>query len=53
MEPEKNQLASLFPDVAAQLRGALSNLHMVAAQLVPEEEREKFLAYVDKIRDAY
>lgn len=41
MEPEKNQLASLFPDVAAQLRGALSNLHMVAVQLVPEQEREK------------
>lgn len=41
MDPEKNQLAALLPDVAAQLRGALSNLRTVAAQLVPEEVREQ------------
>lgn len=41
MEPEQNQLASLFPSVAAQLRGALSNLHLAAAQLAPADAREK------------
>ena len=40
MEPEQNQLATLFPDVAAQMRGALSNLYLAAAQLVPDQERE-------------
>ena len=37
MEPDENRLASLFPDVAAQLRAALSNLHLAAAQLAPAE----------------
>ena len=41
MHPEENKLSALFPDVAAQLRGALSNLHMVAQQLVPEAKREE------------
>lgn len=41
MEPEENRLASLFPDVAAQLRAALSNLHLAAAQLIPAEARER------------
>ena len=41
MNPEENRLSALFPDVAAQLRAALSNLHMVAQQLVPEERREQ------------
>ena len=40
MEPDENRLASLFPDVAAQLRAALSNLHLAAAQLAPAEARE-------------
>ena len=31
MEPERSQSASLFPSVAAQLRGALSNLYLAAA----------------------
>lgn len=41
MNPEENRLSALFPDVAAQLRSSLSNLHMVAQQLIPEEAREK------------
>lgn len=41
MEPEQNQLASLFPNVAAQIRGALSNLHLAAAQLASAEAREQ------------
>lgn len=41
MEPEQNQLASLFPSVAAQLRGALSTLHLAAAQLAPADARER------------
>nr|WP_326184366.1 sensor histidine kinase [uncultured Oscillibacter sp.] len=41
MEPEQKQLAALFPSVAAQLRGALSNLHMAAAQLAPADARER------------
>ena len=40
MEPDENRLAALFPDVAAQLRAALSNLHLAAAQLAPAEARE-------------
>lgn len=40
MEPDQNQLAALFPDVAAQLRGALGNLHLAAAQLAPAAARE-------------
>ncbi len=40
MESDQNNLASLFPSVAAQMRGALSNLYLAAAQLVPAEERE-------------
>ena len=41
MEPEQNNLAALFPSVAAQMRGALSNLHLAAAQLAPAEAREQ------------
>jgi len=41
MEPEQNHLAELFPSVAAQIRGALSNLHLAAAQLAPAEAREQ------------
>ena len=41
MEQDENRLASLFPDVATQLRTALSNLHLAAAQLAPAEAREK------------
>lgn len=41
MEPDQNQLAALFPSVAVQLRGALSNLHLAAAQLAPADARER------------
>lgn len=41
MESEQNQLAALFPSVAAQMRSALSNLHLAAAQLAPAAEREQ------------
>lgn len=41
MEPDQNNLASLFPCVAAQLRGALSNLHLASAQLAPPNAREQ------------
>ncbi len=40
MEQDENRLASLFPDVATQLRVALSNLHLAAARLAPAEARE-------------
>ena len=40
MDKEHNHLAALFPSIASQMRGALSNLHMAAAQLVPAEARE-------------
>ena len=40
MEQDGNHLASLFPDVATQLRVALSNLHLAAAQLAPAKARE-------------
>lgn len=41
MEPEKNQLEALLPNIAAQMRSALSNLHLAAAQLVPPSQREQ------------
>lgn len=41
MDSEQNKLAELFPSVAAQMRGALSNLHMAAAQLAPADAREQ------------
>ncbi|MDD3347595.1 HAMP domain-containing sensor histidine kinase [Oscillibacter sp.] len=41
MEPDQTNLASLFSGISAQLRGALSNLHLAAAQLIPAEAREK------------
>lgn len=41
MEPDQNHLASLFPNIAVQLRGALSSLHLAAAQLAPANQREQ------------
>lgn len=41
MEREKNELSALFPNVAAQLRGPLGNLHLAASQLISAEERER------------
>ena len=41
MEPDQNNLSLLFPSVAAQMRGALSNLHLAAAQLAPADAREQ------------
>ena len=41
MEQDENRLASLLPDVAAQLRVALSSLYLAAAQLAPADAREK------------
>lgn len=40
MEQDENRLASLFPNVATQLRLALSNLQLAAAQLAPAEARK-------------
>ena len=31
MEPDQNNLASLFPSIAAQLRGAFCNVQLAAA----------------------
>lgn len=41
MELEENQLASLFPSVAAQMRNALSNLYLAAGQIAPASAREQ------------
>jgi signal transduction histidine kinase len=41
MEPEENELATLFPSVAVQMRGALSDLRLAAAQLAPADARER------------
>lgn len=41
MDLEHNELAGLFPEVAAQLRGPLGNLYLSAAQLVPSSAREQ------------
>lgn len=41
MESEQKELAALVANVAAQMRGALGNLHLAAAQLVPAVKREE------------
>lgn len=41
MEPRQTQPESLFPAIAAQIRGALSTFHLAATQAVPPEAREK------------
>lgn len=41
MESERNELASLFPSVASQIRNTLTSLHMAAAQLAPPTAREQ------------
>jgi len=41
MELEENQLASLFPSVAAQMRTALSNLYLAAEKIAPSSAREQ------------
>lgn len=41
MDLDDRQQAFLFSNIAAQLRGALSNLHLAAAQLVPASQREQ------------
>lgn len=40
MDQEKD-LASLFPNIASQLRNTLGTLHLAAARLVPAAEREQ------------
>lgn len=41
MKPDHDQLASLFPNIAAQLKQALSNLNLAASALIPAEAREQ------------
>ena len=40
MEPDYEALASLFPNIAAQLLSGLSNFYLAAAHLAPPEMRE-------------
>lgn len=41
MDSENELLAALFPNLATQLRTALSNVHLAAAQLAPAAAREQ------------
>lgn len=41
MDLDRDQLASLFPHIAAQMRGMLSNLYLSANQLTSAEARKK------------
>ena len=36
MEAEQFDFSVVFPNIAAQLRSVLGNLHLAAAQLAPE-----------------
>ena len=40
MDPDLLRLAAVFPSIAVQLRGILSNLHLASVQLAPPAERE-------------
>ena len=46
MEAEQFDFSVVFPNIAAQLRSVLGNLHLAAAQLAPAIRRED-----DSIRD--
>ena len=48
MEQDEKDLTALFPDVAAQLRAALSNLYLAAVQLAAPEARENDPALDEK-----
>ena len=41
MSQEPFDISPLFPNIAAQLRAAMGNLHLAAAQLVPASAREQ------------
>lgn len=41
MKPDHDQLAFLFPNIATQLKQALSNLNLAASALIPAEAREQ------------
>jgi len=41
MESEQNRMAELLPKVAAQMRGALNNLHLAATHLASAEDRAR------------
>lgn len=40
MDLEQNQLASLFPNIAVQMRQNLANIRLVTQRLIPASERE-------------
>lgn len=40
MEQDMHELAKLFPNIAAQLRGSLGTLHLATSQLITAEQRE-------------
>lgn len=40
MDLDRNELASLFPQIATQMRGILSNLHLAMSQTVSAEARK-------------
>lgn len=48
MEPKRNELVSLFPSVAAQIRNTLASLHLAANQLAPSSAREQDPALDEK-----
>ena len=41
MDEETFDISAVFPNIAIQLRSALANMHLAAAQLAPAAEREK------------
>ena len=42
MEAEQFDFSVVFPNIAAQLRSVLGNLHLAAAQLAPAIRRESW-----------
>lgn len=41
MDEEMFNVSAVFPNIAIQLRSALANMHLAAAQLAPAAERER------------
>lgn len=49
MEAEQFDFSVVFPNIAAQLRSVLGNLHLAAAQLAPAIRREGIWCWIPQL----
>ena len=53
MDEEMFNVSAVFPNIAIQLRSALANMHLAAAQLAPAAEREREHARLFALRERF